>query len=75
MNGKLEELKDERKIIRKILILDSRKPEEGYRIQTKKTTGNHRNLEIDIRKRRAKFYGQIHGQPVTRLTKDTQHEH
>lgn len=68
LKGQIEELKkEERKIIRK--ILGPRKTEEGYRLQSKKTTEKHANIEADIRKRRLKFYGHIQRLPETRLTR------
>lgn len=59
--------KEERKIIRK--ILGPRKTDEGYRLQKIETTEKHSNIELDIRKRRAKFYGHISRLSETRLTK------
>jgi Reverse transcriptase (RNA-dependent DNA polymerase) len=59
-------LKEERKIMRK--ILGSRLTEEGYRLQSIKTTENISNLAADIRRRRLKFYGHITRLPPSRLT-------
>lgn len=64
----LEEIKkEERKIIRK--ILGARLTPDGYRLQSIKTTEKYSNIEVDIRKRRMKFFGHIDRLPDTRLTK------
>ena len=64
----LEEIKkEERKIIRK--ILGARHTEDGYRLQSNKTTEKFSNIEIDFRKRRMKFFGHITRLPEDRLTK------
>lgn len=59
--------KEERKIIRK--ILGPRLTEDGYRLQHNKEVEKYSNIEIDIRKRRAKFFGHILRLPENRLTK------
>lgn len=59
-------LKEERKIMRK--ILGPKLTEEGYRLQSIKTTENISNLAADIRRRRLKFYGHVIRLPPTRLT-------
>jgi hypothetical protein len=58
--------KEERKIIRK--ILGPRKTDDGYRLQTNKTTETLSNIAADIRKRRLKFYGHVSRLPEHRLT-------
>ncbi|KAK7794649.1 hypothetical protein R5R35_004441 [Gryllus longicercus] len=64
----LEEIKkEERKIIRK--ILGARLTPDGYRLQSIETTEKYSNIEVDIRKRRLKFFGHIDRLPNTRLTK------
>ena len=64
----LEEIKkQERKIIRK--ILGARCTQEGYRIQSIKTTEKYSNIECDIRKRRMRFFGHLSRLPENRLTK------
>ena len=59
--------KEEHKIIRK--ILGPRKTDDGYRLQTNKTTEQSSNISADIRKRRLKFYGHIYRLPEYRLTR------
>lgn len=59
-------LKEERKIMRK--ILGPKLTEEGYRIQSRRTTETISNLAADIRRRRLKFYGHVTRLPPTRLT-------
>jgi endonuclease/exonuclease/phosphatase family metal-dependent hydrolase len=64
----LEEIKkEERKIIRK--ILGARHTQDGYRLQSIKTTEKFSNIEIDIKKRRMKFFGHLTRLPENRLTK------
>lgn len=64
----LENLKkEERKIIRK--ILGPRWTENGYRLQKTSKIEEYSNIEIDMRKRRLKFYGHIMRLPEHRLTK------
>ncbi|KAK9880117.1 hypothetical protein WA026_008632 [Henosepilachna vigintioctopunctata] len=58
-------LKEERKIIRK--ILGSKRTEEGYRLHSRKITQQISNIAADIRKRRLKFYGHISRLPQTRI--------
>jgi len=66
--GALENiLKEERKIVRK--ILGPKLTDDGYRLQSRTKTEQLSNLAADIRKRRLKFYGHIHRLPDHRLTK------
>ena len=66
--GDLENIKkEERKIIRK--ILGPRKTAEGYRLQHNQVVETHSNIELDMRKRRLKFYGHIRRLPENRLTR------
>ncbi|KAK9870924.1 hypothetical protein WA026_009887, partial [Henosepilachna vigintioctopunctata] len=58
-------LKEERKIIRK--ILGPKRTEEGYRLHSRKTTQQMSNIAADIRKRRLKFYGHISRLSPTRI--------
>ncbi|KAK9891703.1 hypothetical protein WA026_016501 [Henosepilachna vigintioctopunctata] len=58
-------LKEERKIIRK--ILGPKRTVEGYRLHSRKTTQQMSNIAADIRKRRLKFYGHISRLPPTRI--------
>ncbi|KAK9878443.1 hypothetical protein WA026_022084 [Henosepilachna vigintioctopunctata] len=58
-------LKEERKIIRK--ILGPKRTEGGYRLHSRKTTQQMSNIAADIRKRRLKFYGHISRLPPTRI--------
>ncbi|KAK9887595.1 hypothetical protein WA026_023478 [Henosepilachna vigintioctopunctata] len=58
-------LKEERKIIRK--ILSPKRTEEGYRLYSRKTTQQMSNIAAHIRKRRRKFYGHISRLPPTRI--------
>lgn len=68
LKGDLEDiLKEERKIMRK--ILGPRLTEEGYRLQSRKTTERYSNIAEDMRKRRLQFYGHISRLPEHRLTK------
>lgn len=60
-------LKEERKIIRK--ILGPKLTDEGYRLQSRTKTEELSNLAADIRKRRLKFYGHIKRLPENRLTR------
>lgn len=64
----LEEIKkQERKIIRR--ILGARYTQDGYRLQSIKTTEKVSNIEIDIKKRRMKFLGHLTRLPENRLSK------
>ena len=65
--GELENiLKEERKIMRK--ILGPRHTEEGYHLQSRKSTEKLSNIAADLRKRRIRFYGHVKRLPNTRLT-------
>ena len=68
LKGDLEDiLKEERKIMRK--ILGPKHTEEGYRLQSRRTTEQLSNIAEDMRKRRLQFYGHNSILSEHRLTK------